>query len=104
MCNKTYDTTIAEHKRRSYWLGVELRQVQRLIDAKKQRITLRIEQINEAKCNGRHDSIKMHERWKRQLIKELDVFISLQVRLNDERGELGRLILSLRHPKVNANK
>lgn len=102
MCNKTYDTTIAEYKRSSYWLGVELRQVQRLIDAKKQRITLRIEQINEAKRNGRHDSIKMHERWKRQLIKELDAFINLQVRLNDERGELGKLILSLRHSsKVN---
>lgn len=93
---KNYNPEIAQLKRSSYWVGVELKQVNELIKYKTKQIGNKVELINELKEAGKYDEIKQHERWKTRFIKEQDALINLQVKLNSERGELGRQILELR--------
>lgn len=93
---KKYNEEIAKLKRNSYWLGVELRQTGALIKDKTKRIANKVEIIRDLKAAGEYDKIKQHERWKESYNKELDAFINLQTRLQQERAEVGRQILDLR--------
>lgn len=93
---KQFNKEIAQLKRNSYWIGVELRQTDYLLKRKSKQIADKIEIINDLKAAERYDEIKQHERWKTLFIKEQDALINLQVKLNTERAEVGRAILDIR--------
>lgn len=104
--SKHFNKEIAQLKRNSYWIGVELRQADYLVKRKSKQIADKVVIIDDLKKAEKYDEIKQHERWKTLFLKELDALIDLQTRLRTDRAEVGRQILDIRqnNTEVKDNK